>query len=520
MNLYKFLKLNFLIIILLFFNLSLTEDIDLSGDLLDFDNLEEVQLRSPNYEDALNTLIGLGLEGIISQDFFKSTVSLNKRPIESLPSFWFVPNKYANQNWIYKFSGFYNQTSKMFFTSKSAKLGEYIRLNKEFFEVLDEDSFGDLLPDLGVLEPGKVQERRVGIFFQLFKHWQNFNLELDTSLFYNERNYFYTEDEEAIIKNEFQIGSSDNGNGDSALLAIAVGDKLGLGDTKIKLRFPIFDEPDFYISGGVFATLPTAFTLKHGLIGSNFRNKVTRPDVDIKELICLQDDFSSGDLSALTKAGTIVGNIALKAIDRMSEVLLETPTGNGGHLGLGVLFEPQFTYNDSVEFLGQLSLEYLLPATEKRFFIKKKNSADFDDLDPDTEAEAKTNIQFLDEQVINTIFPEGYYTKVHPGLNFQFTFGPKFKLEEYSLQVGYDYWFRQKESYGPLKDISSNEHDSLNKALNKPFHSAQSKVFGKLDYKKINPAYDWNLGLAIEKTVGSSGIGKDFNLAIVFEVNI
>ncbi|HLB40828.1 MAG TPA: hypothetical protein VJJ83_03490, partial [Candidatus Babeliales bacterium] len=278
-----------------------------------------------------------------------------------------------------------------------------------------------------------------------------------------------------------------------------------------------------YLNLGILSTIPTAFAIKNGLYGANFVNRSTRPDIDIKRIIDLYQEYDiNGNKQALQELETIFKNVAFQCLDRLGENLLQTPLGNGGHFGLGLLFEPQYRHNDYVNVPCSLSFEYLFPATENRFYIYNKDPELFttEALEAhDDEEKAREILNFLGQQAINTIYQEKRLVKVKPGFTCQFQIAPEININDCLLTIGYDFWFRRKEQLGKFANGSPTDNQQLNTALNLPFSAYQQDLFLKLCHKKINRTYDRYLGIGLEQSVTTHGLSKDFSATLVFEIN-
>jgi hypothetical protein len=528
MNLLKVTK-KFILILSLLLNTGtfVMQAVDYDFDATNDDEFDEIMhmpnlvTRSTN-KGALEFLVNtLHLNDTLAKNFFRRTNSLNKRPVETLPIFWLMPDKCANLNWNFRTHLFFNDNGYLHMSPKGYTLGtSYIQLNEEFFEDIDIQEFQDKLPSLFLMSPAKIQERRLGFMFQTFKNWQKYSLEALFGLIYDERNYFFTPEEQAALTDQFAAENTSNGARNPTLIEHALSDKIGITDLQLKFRIPICDTTDtdrVYINAGPIVTVPTAFALKNGIFGSNFVGKSHRPTFNIKQLL---DDAQAGNT---TNAAQIVIPVLVNSIDRLSEDVLQTPLGNGGHFGVGALIEPQYIYSDSIRVPISAWFEYLVPAYEPRFYIQKKYPALFTDdalyWPGMSEAEAGASLAFLDEQAINTIYLERESVKVHPGFTGEFQIAPEFKINSCIFTIGYDFWFKQREHLGKFQTAQKATIAQLNRAYNKPFCAYQNKVFSKICYRAIKKTYDWTLDISGEKTLSSYGIGKGWSLAIAFEIN-
>ena len=185
--------------------------------------------------------------------------------------------------------------------------------------------------------------------------------------------------------------------------------------------------------------------------------------------------------------------------------------------------ETSFNMARFIKLDSVVSIEYIIPRCEKRFFIKKKDPALFDsdrfppnldEDDPDDIALATDRVAFLNQQAVETFFPESYKSMVSPGFMFQFTVGPKISIRDWTFNFGYDFWLREKETVSP---IFCKSKEPLVKSQ-KPF-CLQNKLFGSAKFNKIGEYRDWSFCLNAEHTMSSQGIGQDFTVSLGFQLN-
>ena len=380
--------------------------------------------------DVLKLIKTFNINQILAEDFYCRTNTVLKRPIQSMAIFNLYHTDYAHQCWLFKGSLFYNETLQAYFTDKSPFINSFIALcNPNILNRLEKFEFeGRSIPQIiNLFVNAKKSERRTGMLFQALKNFDDLSLEVTLPFVYEERNYFFTPQERENIENLFGRPEKQE---EQMFRKHAVSDKLGIGDTRVKLGYFILKNENICTKFGLQCTIPTGFAFKSGLIGSNFARitKKPRPTFNFKETIQLVLN------EQITKLKKQTLEFGIQTLDWLNAIVLDSPLGNGGHFGLGAFFEPQIKINHGVTLKALASVEYLFEATERRFFLKKKNPADFTD-----EAIAKAllseeaaaqKLQFFNNQIIETLFPPVFKTDVIPGFICQLTVGPEFKLRE------------------------------------------------------------------------------------------
>lgn len=506
------------------------------ADLDTEDNLQNIEINdlktrvlpctsAATNKDILNCLNFLNIPTILSHDLYLKTYPLNMRPINTLPVFNIYHTEYLCQNWILKFNLFGNKTARQFFTKHSDAINSYINLNDPdiLADIEDAQNLANVnIPKiLNLFQNGRVEQRRIGLMTQFLKNFNNSSLEIDIPLIYGENNFFLTEQEQINIENTFvQMGVAfTRTQGEEMLKKFVVADKIGLGDSRVKFGIPTLQSSWGCTKLGFLATVPTAVAFKKGLVGSSFVNNFTVPNINLQNIAVLLFDAKNGNQQAINQLRIIGSNFGLSSLKQLSAMLLDTPLGNGGHFGIGMFVEPKLKINNGFTLRLYGTFEYLFPAKELRYFLKKKNPSDFNpanfDTDIITEDQAGQELVFLSQQLVNTLFPSPLNVTVEPGLAFEFTVSPSFTLREWDFMFGYDFWFQQQETFGDIKAVFPDAFD-IKKCI-KP-SALQNKFFAKVDYNVLKKNYSWAISLSAEQAFLTSGIGEDFTVSASFDL--
>lgn len=469
---------------------------------------------------------------ILQQDFYLRTNELNQRSL--LDYGIFLPQKFYCSPWEVGAHLFYNQTSRDNYTRTSTKLCSYLAIFQEtLLQELQrrlEMGIGQLPVDLRAIVPlfrnMTVQERRTGFMMHGMRRWGSYRFRFLFPFYYNESNFFLTSEELDVI--QAQLGITDPAEDLDFAQKHLIADKLGFGDLRLNFDFPLARAGDVRTKLGLQATIPTAWALKKGLYGSQFRKLCRGPILDFCQLFEVGVD--QGDFKALQK---IIEKFANAALDHFSANLIDTPLGNSGHFGLGAYVRSKTKLStvikrpwaEHITMRSRISVEYLFPKTQRRYFIEACDQLRFAALGLDRPPRviikqveedplyARTVLGFLEKQFTDKIFPFALPVKVRPGIIFRWMTKYMYEAQRWGYFVGTDTWLTTKEKLSDIH-IPRGFPKLLNRKIaRKPF-GYQVGIMGNLFWKL---EHNWMLSINGEYNFASTGIGHDFVLTFNFE---
>ena len=190
------------------------------------------------------------------------------------------------------------------------------------------------------------------------------------------------------------------------------------------------------------------------------------------------------------EATMILRDFLLDAFDRIAADLIDVPLGNRGHLGLGVYMRTKIPFSaffdtwfaHRLKFAGRTSLEFFLPAREKRFYINRIDEEAFADHNFQDFDMAAENVQFLKEQAISRLFLRAFETKIVPGVIFRWNGGAYYKGDIFGFNVGLDYWLQNKARFSSI-NVSRETRYQIDVPKAKQPVAQQSKIFGAFLFK-------------------------------------
>ncbi len=452
---------------------------------------------------------------LLIEDLYRHTNPINTRSLLNLPGFYhhyFCPQ--GNYFWTQLF---YNATSNGYYTKESKQLQSYVLLNNpNLIQRIEEfDIPADVPSILSIFSNMRLQERRLGFMFGGQHVWSRWHVRAYAPWYYLERNVSLTDEEQKLLEMAGLPPVDPVDANDFARKHLIV-DKLGIGDTRIELGVtPHETDALFWRVGGLF-TIPTAFSWKNGLYGTSFSKNTPAPNFSILEFMNLI--LVDKDIDQAIVEGT---EFLIAAVDRLSTMLLETGMGNQGHFGVGIFADHQLELSNYWTLRSKTSLEYLIPHNEKRFYIMRKDEADFlnrdyESTDPVVCAE---NLAFLNRQLIETLFPTMYVTRIKPGYIFMWNTSLTYQGEVCDFQFGYDLYWQDKEKLGTI-NASATQVALLRQDIATKPGAYQSKLFGDFIYNKTGTCRNYQFGLHLDATLLSVGIGRDFTAAFYFNMTL
>ncbi len=504
---------------------------------------------------------------LLENNLYRYTYPLNKKSIIDVPAFF--PRRDYSRKKTFAMGFFFNQTSRMFFTQNCDGIQSYIALCTP--TVLQR--LGDCAKCVQAAYPQfninplvvlplfrniAVQERQVGMMLHGDKQFKHVNLHVHLPILYQERNYYMTQDERACIENAFNevlqtpceqenrqqanpsclqqpcaddqhhVGLRGDGDNPVDLEFVRnhlVGDAFGIGDTRIHLDWDLIKRHYYNLALGFVTTIPTAFAFKKGLFGSSFENACIPKDFSISTIM---DLALSGNAQAATALGQAFG---LGALNQLSHNLLDSSLGYGNHLGLGLSYKAmaRLTYlikrpwAHHIKMRSRMIIQYYLPSREIRSFVENKNPNDYllsnFDLDRINEdpVYAQQKLDFINQKLIEELYPFKFRTTVFPGIIFQSTTNYYFEYKGLKMQLVNDFWARTKESFGTIC-IPPGTPPLVVKCAKRPA-AYQFRIGGFISYSMPKVSSTWTISLYGDKTYWSQGIGKDFNIVFNVECN-
>lgn len=486
--------------------------------------------RQTDKQDIITLLLDIGFIDLLKEPFFKRTNKLNTRSLLDYPLFL----RFKKPPRCFGFDLFYNATARKFFDKESSNISSYLAVTGKSFIAALENVFTklkDLLPDFDpeffsnlplLFENFTVEERRLGLMFYGTKHIDKYQVTAMVPWYYLERNHFVDPAQQVVIEKTIadaqkringQVPAPESVCNDSLVQfqdLHLISDKFGIGDSRVMIDMPWIERPDWELRIGTYFTIPTAFCMTKGLKGNNLKAPLMRPTINLLDLINTalnEGDFTEGEFY----------NFLLGALDNLGAMILEEPIGNGGHLGLAVYsrsvtplrnwinlwFTRHFTWNSF------MSIEYLLPKKEQRFFISCNDESEFDTRDFTNSSQTNNNFDFITRKLTERFYPFAYDATVYPGFIFRSTSNFTYERKKRGFAIGTDTYVKLAERLRNIKICDQLQTPLNKKVANKPL-IYQSKLFGSVFWKRKQLNRSWVFSLNLDSTWSSSGIGPDY----------
>lgn len=471
---------------------------------------------------------------ILQADLYLRTNPLKERSLLDEPIF--EPNTCMfRQHWTVGWHTFYDQTNKMHLSPKGTTIQSYLAISQPFLldrlqnsvnqlkMLFDVDTLNlDVNTIFSLFKNATVQERRAGFMFHAKRGWKRVSFRFFLPLYYKERNFSLTNSEIRAIEEEF--GETTPAEQKRFRKQHLISDKFGFGDMRLELEGNVYKSRHFLLRLGAQATIPTAATFAKNFLGSSFDKPGCFPKFDFESLFAIAE----GDITQekQEQGFNFLRNLLLGAFDRLSANLLDSPLGNDGHLGLGMYIRNRTILSFFIDrpwaenfmWAGRIGLEYLFPATERRFFVTKSNPEDFASRDFNDLDNAESNLIFVEEELVTKLYSIAFDTMVQPMPIFRWTSRLCYEGTHWIGMLGSDFWLEGRDRLLTIRAPSCLlPRLDFNKA--RPLLAFQSKIFGAIAYKIIRQSHIWQLTLNASGTTMTRGIGSNFTASINIEAN-
>ena len=487
---------------------------------------------------------------LLQEDLYLRTNNLHHRSLLDIPIISEPLTCRYNSCWTAGAHLFWNQMNRNRFTRKSTKLKDYLGLNQQTLidklravqEVLgtidDLKSVVDI--DIAAIfdafADASIQERRIGAMFHLMREGRKSRVRLFFPFYWREKNFYLCQQQrdnaEALLARELGLTQNDEEE-DVFAKQHMISDRLGIGDMRIELDTLVVCHHNYTLRLGGLLTIPTAFSFERGLAGTVREACGTLPTFSFSELLCILKE--APDTQARTEGALeILSPFFIGVLDRFGANVFDSRLGNGGHPGVGAIMRSETRLCKILHYFpvlnrlffwlaqscwkSRMSLEYLFPKQERRFFIQKNNPEEYKRRNFATmdEDEAADNLAFLDCEFVNKFYTMGLETRVHPGIIFHTNSKFCYEACHWDFFIGTDTWVRTKETYS---NIRAPKEITIDVKKARSFLAYQSKGLIGLVYHLERPNKTWHFGLQADGTWASSGIGKDFTIALSLEAH-
>ncbi len=462
---------------------------------------------------------GVNILPLLREDIYKKTTGpVTRRSLLDMPAL--TPDFFDADCWLLTADFFLNFSPKVFFTKDSAFLSSYIALNNQnVINSIADSLFPNAnVPELfGSLGRIKLQQYRAGIMVGVARHYPCWTFTARIPLYYLLENFFLDDEEIDRIKNNPFFRDDDGGLGNTAenevrrfILKHLVSDRIGIGDSRVTalLRNDCSDNCTVWF--GLQSTIPTARDIDRGLIAGEFDPLEQIPYFNLQglgnTLLCNDNEA----LSDATLRRELTEGLT-EVLDRLSTILINTPLGNGKHFGFGPEVDVKWYLNEYFSMQSYASLQAYTPHRANRFYLIEKTPEDFDRDWRDTSMTGE-NLVTLNRLIVQTLFPVGVRTTIHPGIRFQFNHSVLYKSEHWDLSLGFDYWYFGEEKQQLLLPVVPFNLPLVQRKGCRPA-AQQGKIIGNIGYFNQAECYDWNFGLNFDATVFNTGIGRNYTIS-------
>ena len=473
--------------------------------------------RGPAERSLILTKIADDAQEYIADPLYLKTYGVLSRPILDFPNI--SQNFSLEKQSFFKTSFFYNKTNCKKFTQTSEQISSYIDLaDRTIFSFIG-DNFTNLLKGLSV---GKIEERRAGLVLEGQKKGKQWYLGIKAPVYYLERNFYFTEAEKAFLASNpilDSFGSSSGQDLGTFAKEHLISDKFGLGDIRLNAGWNLREKRTFNWALGCQLTIPTAFAIGNGVIGSSFRKNYYRPNHDIPTIFERYFEYDRNKnkdaeeaQKSLEQYNTLRNSFLTDFLDRLALTTIDSNLGNNKHFSLGFFNQFILKKFGCMTLQNNSSIEITIPNKQKRFFVLDQNADTFITDLSDIEA----GLAFYNTKILEKFFPEALNTVVWPGVTFQSNILFDCTWKRLNLTLGADAWLRTREFLWGLEQKSEITSRAQIENASRPT-SYQIKTLGALQYQTESGS-KWRL--YTDYTFVDSGIGKDYMIMLEYKIDL
>lgn len=527
----KSYRLLFLIILIVPTFLSWTEESISPFDALlseyEASSRQQPTIIRQSPEEILELLVNrFNLPTLLIPDFFKRTNPIVVRNILDNPVVG--RTRIHDENACLQLELFYHHIEQDFFTHRRSFLDAIISFDNQDlldFVTLASRTLSDVnltgLPELlNALKSVKIQERQTGFMLSAAGNYENWRFIGRTPLYWVEHNFYLTRLEQAGILNSQLISTQHLSDQEIAEMEaffqrLLVADRFGLGDTRFVVEYLVHTAPEIDVFAGLAFTIPTAATISRGFVGGKFNKSLKRPEFSLVQIIDLLTPPTPENQELALQ---LLANFAKGAVCQLTANLADRGLGNNGHFGFAPTLELCRQVGDRLALELYAAVEFFAPHRESRYFIEQKNVARLNQITTEfqdfNEEQAAAALVFLNETVINTVYPFVIRTDVRPGTIVKITPAIHIFLEQFTAWLGYDFWWQGDEEFKAFHapELLLNRL-KITEGI-KP-RAQQHRLFFDLRWYTFSSKHaDWELSFKGDWAVYNLGIGSNFTTAI------
>ncbi len=245
----------------------------------------------------------------------------------------------------------------------------------------------------------EIQEHISGLHFGQL--WSQDSLEIGWQLWIGarERNFWLkSDDRNEYFKTLHHYSSSPTRNASQDIHAPqepqhrltlwhATSTNVGLGDIHLQIRYRIPLHNRFSCAVGLYTTIP---------VGSLANRKTVNVNEDIPPL----------------EGGH---ELAIRLINRARDIMLCTPLGNSGHLGLGGHFQAQLYVTQKLSIRGQFTQVYYKNSLENRFALSPATSLGAIEEGVPGSLDGISSNELIVQHLKQKLYPTEIKTEIRPG---------------------------------------------------------------------------------------------------------
>ena len=517
-------------------------------------NPADLNISTANYQawftllsvtDLFDPTSSIKVKNVLLNNFFLQSNRLVSRNINNYPFALHYDYSVSEQD-TFNTNLFMNTCTRKYISDTGNTLESIVDFENQGIEdilsTIDYLNPGSPISDSSNLElfaPGRIEERKMGGLFQYMRRNEIWFFRAQVPFMYIERNLQFTQAQKDAIYNsplvQILANWANNNSGNPVpekelAEEFFVVDQIGFGNVHLGGMHDLIDTHAFQLKLGGYIEFPTEWAFKQGIKGTWYeQNNSGRNPLIMGALPLDSATWNQAQQDMFTA-------FFLGCVNQMSANVLATSLGNSKHTAFAIQTDFAWYPFESAYFQGYFAGQYMLPAKEQRFFIKKAGNGFTQYLatiDPATATVSQqvAVVQAFSQEMQDRLYPYVFTTEVQPGLMFNLFASVEIPVHAWHFSLGANGWYQAKET---LFNIEGNQISAPGSLV--PNLNSSSEILALLDldaaqgfaayqfkpFVQINYYCDYHqlttLSLYADYTVANEATGNDLTINLSFSM--
>jgi hypothetical protein len=400
-------------------------------------------------------------------------------------------------------------------------IGPFATEHNDIFELLFSNTpfssinfplIGDLFDDI------IVRQHRIGGIIQGSYSWNNIALYGQAPIIYNLRHIYADPEVQERLSDQISTLSNDSSSKNNSeedfskeyIKKHLVSDSIGIERGLIAIQYMNIAHKPLSIH---FRILTPGITFKEGIIGSDFSKISHEQKNNFKLSYFLSKIVSEASESDILQEEQSFFSLFSDMLDRITDSSFFIPY-NKKPWGLSPACSFTFDFKNDFSINCLIQYTYEFPTNQFRYgYVRPPENNLPRHTQGMTEAQACSALEKYNNEFLYRTILTPFYASINNGYEFQTCIALRCQSCDIAVQVGYDIWYKNGESINEIKTtIPARITYTLTES------AAQGKIFGSCEFNKEKWDIIWDAKIRSDITLFSTGIGKEFCIALTLGV--